>query len=86
VKELEGNSDIRPNVNTYNALIQACLASSSDIMKAEQTLDRMLRTGRPFPNERTFAIIIHALVATFGGTARAEAILDRMEEYFLPRA
>ncbi|KAI2502815.1 Pentatricopeptide repeat domain [Fragilaria crotonensis] len=86
VKTLEDERNIRPDVNTYNALVQACVASPADIVKAEQTLDRMILTGRPAPNERTYSIIIHALLATLGGTARAEAILDRMEQQFLPRA
>jgi len=90
VKFLEKGEDntIRTDIDTYNGLIQACLASPDDIEKAEQTLDHMLKTGKPRPNELTFRLIIVALLEndTPGGTARVENILDRMEENFLPKA
>jgi pentatricopeptide repeat protein len=86
VKELEANSSIQPDIQTYNGLLQSCLASSEDIYKAEQTLEEMIFRGKPAPNERSYSIIIHALLETPGGSSRAESILTSMEQKFLPRA
>jgi hypothetical protein len=86
VRELEANSSLQPDINTYNGLLQSCLASSEDIYKAEQTLEDMTYRAKPAPNERSYSLVIHALLELPGSSSRAESILISMEQKYLPRA
>eukprot|EP00531_Pseudo-nitzschia_arenysensis_P021428 CAMPEP_0116120722 /NCGR_PEP_ID=MMETSP0329-20121206/3324_1 /TAXON_ID=697910 /ORGANISM="Pseudo-nitzschia arenysensis, Strain B593" /LENGTH=501 /DNA_ID=CAMNT_0003614505 /DNA_START=186 /DNA_END=1691 /DNA_ORIENTATION=+ len=91
ISYFEGNERVKPNTETFNAVIQAWLRSGSPMAawRADgifKRMDEMSRTGKldVKPNSRTFDLVISTLAQDWGAElAKVDVYLALLKEHYL---